>query len=257
MSAPRTSGRAGADRADDDRHGADAARRGSRRGTALRVAGLAVVVVALIWVAATVRLPELDDLRERIEGFGWWSWLAFVAAYAVVALTPIPVTIMALLGGLLFGVVAGSLLSVVGAVIGSVGAYWIARAIGRTTVMRLLGRHARKLEDRLDESSGFAAVFTLRVMPGMPYWPVNYGAGALGVPSRVFSIASLVASVPGQVSLVSIGAFIAAPSFWSGAVVVLAWGVVLGFTIWAWRSWRGKAEHSLPGEPDPSDTAAG
>lgn len=238
---------------DPGRSGTDAARRGSRHGTALRVAALVAVAVAIIWVAATVRLPDLDDLRERIEGFGWWSWLVFIAAYAVVALTPIPVTIMALLGGLLFGVVAGSLLSVIGAVIGSIGAYWIARALGRTTIMRLLGRHAEKLEDRLDESSGFAAVFTLRVMPGMPYWPVNYGAGALGVPSRMFSIASLVASVPGQVSLVAIGAFIAAPSFWSGAVVVLSWAVVLGFTIWAWRSWRGKAEHSLPGEPDPSD----
>lgn len=238
---------------DPGRSGTDAARRGSRHGTVLRIAALVAVVVAIIWVAATVRLPDLDDLRARIEGFGWWSWLVFIAAYAVVALTPIPVTIMALLGGLLFGVVAGSLLSVIGAVIGSIGAYWIARALGRTTIMRLLGRHAEKLEDRLDESSGFAAVFTLRVMPGMPYWPVNYGAGALGVPSRMFSIASLVASVPGQVSLVAIGAFIAAPSFWSGAVVLLSWAVVLGFTIWAWRSWRGKAEHSLPGEPDPSD----
>jgi uncharacterized membrane protein YdjX (TVP38/TMEM64 family) len=235
------------------RSGTDAGRGRSRRGAALRVAGLVAVVIALVCVATTVRLPDLDDLRERIEGFGWWSWLVFVAAYAVVALTPIPVTIMALVGGLLFGVVAGSLLSVVGAVIGSVGAYWIARAVGRSTVMRLLGRHAERLEDRLDESSGFAAVFTLRVMPGMPYWPVNYGAGALGVPSRVFSIASLIASVPGQVSLVSIGAFLAAPSFWSGAIVVASWAVVLGFTIWAWRSWRGKAEHSLPGEPDPSD----
>lgn len=252
MSATRAPGRS-----DAGRDGAQSVGRGSRRGTILRIAALVAVVAAIIWVAATVRLPDLDDLRAQIEGFGWWSWLVFVAAYAVVALTPIPVTIMALVGGLLFGVLAGSLLSVVGAVIGSIGAYWIARAVGRTTVMRLLGRHAQKLEDRLDESSGFAAVFTLRVMPGMPYWPVNYGAGALGVPSRVFSIASLVASVPGQVSLVSIGAFIAAPSFWAGAVVVIAWGVVLGFTIWAWRSWRGKAEHSLPGEPDPSDTSAG
>lgn len=245
MPATRPPGRTGA-----RRDGSRAARRGSRPGTALRLAALVAVVVAIVWVAVSVRLPGLDALHERIEGFGWWSWLVFATAYAVVALTPIPVTIMALLGGLLFGVVAGSLLSVIGAVIGSIGAYWIARALGRTTVLRLLGRHAEKLEQRLDESSGFAAVFTLRVMPGMPYWPVNYGAGALGVPNRTFTVASLVASVPGQVSLVAIGAFIAAPSFWSGAVVVVSWAVVLGFTVWAWRSWRGTAEHALPGEPD-------
>ena len=34
-------------------------------------------------------------LRTQLDGFGWWSWLAFTVLYAAVALTPIPVTIMA------------------------------------------------------------------------------------------------------------------------------------------------------------------
>lgn len=213
---------------------------------ALRAAGLVAGVLVMVWLAFNVRLPERDVLRAEIDSFGWWSWLVFVGVYAAVALTPIPVTLMALTGGVLFGALTGSILSVIGAMVGSVGAYWVARGLGKETVLRLLGSRRATLEKRLD-SAGFEAVFTLRVLPGMPYWPVNYGAGAFGVPFREFAVASAVASVPGQVSLVSIGAFAAKPSVPTGFIVAIAWAVVLALTIWSWRAWKGTSSRPLPG----------
>lgn len=212
----------------------------------LRMIGLVAVVLVMVWLVFNIRLPEVEVLRERIGDFGWWSWLVFVGTYAAVALTPIPVTIMALTAGVLFGTVAGSLLSVVGSMVGSIGAYWIARGLGKETALRLLGARRASLEKRLD-SAGFEAVFTLRILPGMPYWPVNYGAGALGVSFREFTIASAVASLPGQVSLVAVGSFAADPSVPKGVVVVTAWAVTLALTIWAWRAWRGTSSRPLPG----------
>lgn len=212
----------------------------------LRVAGLAAVVLAMVWLALNVRLPDLEVLRETIESFGWWSWLVFVGAYAAIALTPIPITLMALTAGVLFGTVTGSLLSVLGSMVGSFGAYWIARALGKETVFRLLGSRRYSLEKHL-KSAGFEAIFTLRVLPGLPYWPINYAAGALGVRTRVFATASAIASIPGQVSLVSIGAFLAEPGIVRGAAVVVSWAVTISLTIWAWRAWRGTASKPLPG----------
>ncbi|NLT31287.1 MAG: TVP38/TMEM64 family protein [Propionibacterium sp.] len=145
----------------------------------LRTAGLVIVILVMVWLAFNVRLPSLEELRGDIEAFGWWSWLAFIGVYAVVALTPIPVTLMALTAGVLFGSLGGTVLSLIGSMLGSIGAYWIARALGKSTVMRLVGSRAETLEKQLDRA-GFEAVFTLRVMPGMPYWPVNYGAARSG-----------------------------------------------------------------------------
>lgn len=210
---------------------------------------LVVVALAMIWLALNVRLPDIEVLRDRIDGFGFWSWAVFILVYAAVALTPIPVTIMALAGGLLFGVAVGSVISVIGAMLGSLAGYAIARGLGKETVLRLLGSRGDTLEGRL-EDAGFEAVFTLRVLPGMPYWPINYAAGALGVPFQTFAIASLVASVPGQVSLVAIGAFLGEPTVAMGAVVAVAWIVVIVMTIWAWRAWRGTARVPLPGSSD-------
>ena len=213
------------------------ARTGHRGVSILRTAALVLVVAAFVWLALTVRLPGVDELRAQLDGFGWWSWLAFTVLYAAVALTPIPVTIMAVTAGVLFGAIEGTVLSVVGALLGSLGAYGIARAVGREVVLRWLGRHAETVERRL-EDTGFLALLTLRVAPGLPYWPVNYGAGALAVPLGIFAGSTAVGVIPGQLSLVAMGAFAVRPGVVNGVLLGVGWLAVGGLTLWAVRHWR-------------------
>lgn len=206
-------------------------------GSFARNAALIVVLLVMLWLFFNVELPPADQLQQRLESYGWVSWLVFIGLYAVVALTPIPVTIMAVAGGLIFGVFLGSLFSVIGVLIGSWGAYWLARALGTDAVRRVLGKYGEKIEARLD-GAGFEAVCTLRLVPGIPYWPVNYGSGAFGITQRDFLGASVIAVIPGQVSLVALGAFVADPTFFHGTVVVLSWIVVLVMTVWAYKRWK-------------------
>lgn len=205
--------------------------------TGLRNAALIVVVLAMIWIVFNVDLPPVDELQATIEDFGWAGWFVFIGLYGLVALTPIPVTIMAVTGGLLFGLTIGSVLSVIGAFLGAWGAYWLARALGKRVVTRMLGRYRARVEDQLT-SAGFEAVCTLRLMPGVPYWPVNYGSGAFGVRTHVYVPASLLSMVPGQVSLVAVGHFIAEPGVMAGVPVLIAWTVVIVLTVLAYRRWR-------------------
>lgn len=214
--------------------------------SSMRTALLVAVLLVMVWLAFNVRLPSIDQLHADLEAWGWAAWLIFAFSYALVATTPIPVSIMAVGAGVLFGVLEGSILSVIGVLVGCWGAYWLARGLGMATVERMLGRHGPPVKDRL-QSKGFHAVYTLRLMPGVPYWPVNYGSGAFGVGQRDFVVASILATVPGQVSLVAIGAFVADPTVVNGVVVAIAWAVVLAMTIWAWRSWRGTSRRPLPG----------
>lgn len=212
-------------------------RDGAPWGSILRNVALGLVLLTMLWLALNVRLPDLGTLQAGIAGLGMWGLAAFVVLYALVALTPIPVTIMAVTGGLVFGVAVGTVLSMIGVVAGCWGAYWLARGLGRETVMRLLGSHAEMVEDRL-EGGGFYAVCTLRLVPGVPYWPVNYGSGALGIGSRDFLIATVLSALPGQLSLVAIGAFIAEPNLMHGSVVAISWIAVLLLTVLTFRRWR-------------------
>ncbi len=214
---------------------------GPQWGAWLRNISLGVVVLVMLWLVINVRLPTLEELQAQIDRYGGFAWIAFILLYAVVAVTPIPVTVMAVTAGLLFGVIEGSILSVVGVLIGCWIAYWLARGLGKNTVKRLLGRHASTVETRLG-SAGVEAVFMLRLMPGLPYWPVNYGSGAFGVSQRDYLVASSLATIPGQVSLVAIGAFVADPSILNASVVVGAWVVVVTLTILSVRRLRKTAK---------------
>lgn len=219
-------------------------------GSILRNVLLVLVLLAMIWLALNVRLPSLDTLQARIADLGLWGPFVFIALYALVAVTPIPVTIMAVAAGMIFGLPVGTVLSMAGVVLGCLGGYGIARGLGRETVMRLLGSHAEVVEQRL-EGGGFYAVCTLRLMPGIPYWPVNYGSGALGITTRDYLVATALSALPGQVSLIAIGAFIAEPSPVTGLAVVISWIVVITLTVLAYRRWRA----ARAPQTDPVDTS--
>lgn len=219
---------------------------GPQWATFARTVALAAVLLGMTWLVFNVEVPSVAELRDGLQAWGVAAWAVFILAYALVALTPIPVTIMAVTAGVLFNLVQGAVLSVIGVLIGSWGAYWLARWLGGPTVERLLGRHGPRVRDHLDRG-GFAAVYTLRLMPGVPYWPVNYGSGAFGVGQRDYVIASVIAVIPGQVSLVAIGAFVVDPSLVRGIVVAATWILVVAMTIWAFRSWKGTSTRPLPG----------
>lgn len=212
-------------------------RSGPHWGALLQNALLGIVILLLVWMAFHVRLPSIDELRDVLDDWGGGAWIGFILLYAVVAVTPIPVTIMATAAGVLFGVVEGSVLSVIGAFLGSWAAYWLARGLGRKTVTRLLGRHTATIEEHL-ANAGAESVYLLRLMPGLPYWPVNYGSGAFGVSQRDFLVGSGLSTIPGQVSLVAVGAFVADPGTGLGVVVGIAWAVVLTMTFFAYRNLR-------------------
>ncbi|MDO5634529.1 MAG: TVP38/TMEM64 family protein [Micrococcus sp.] len=214
-------------------------------GTWARNTALIVLILSMVWLALNVDLPSLDTIRERIDSFGWAGWLVFAAAYALVAITPIPVTIMAVSGGAIFGVWVGFALSLIGVTVGSYIAYWLARALGHETVARLLGSRAERIEAQLRDDAGVLAMSTMRLMPGVPYWPVNYGAGAFGATQSSFLTATVLASAPGQLSLVAVGAILTHQNLATLIVLIAAWVAVVVLTIWAYRRWR-RAQRSGP-----------
>lgn len=235
---PKRDRPAGSVHLDSDRSSAQSSgSHGTSWDSLIRNGALLAVLLVMVWLVFNVNLPSAAELESHIDHFGWSAWLVFVGAYALVALTPIPVTVMAVTGGLLFGAALGSLLSVIGVLIGCWGGYWIARALGTDLVRRVLGSHGPKVESYL-AGAGFEAVTTLRLMPGIPYWPVNYGSGAFGIDQRTFLAASVASVIPGQVSLVALGAVVAHQTWYNVTTLVLAWTTVVMMTMFASRRWK-------------------
>jgi uncharacterized membrane protein YdjX (TVP38/TMEM64 family) len=164
----------------------------------------AVVAVAMVAVALLVRLPTAVELRDWSTSVGPWFPLAFLAAHIVVTVLPFPRTAFTLAAGLLFGPLLGVTLAVTASTVSALAALALVRAAG-WRLNRLVRHHAvDRLDSRLRER-GWAAVISLRLIPLVPFAPLNYAVGASGVRVLPYLLATVAGLLPGTSAVVILG----------------------------------------------------
>lgn len=190
------------------------------RATAI-LRGLAgVAVIAIIAVAAAkVGLPSQHQLTETFAGYGWWAPALFAVLYAVVTLTPLPKAVFSLAAGVIFGIPLGLGAVLVGALVGAVAAFGLARALGKDTVHRLLGHRLDSL-DRGIEQRGFLTILVARLIPVIPFTTINYLAGLTSVRLGPFTAATGLGILPATTAYVTLGAYGTRPGAWPFWVAV-------------------------------------
>jgi uncharacterized membrane protein YdjX (TVP38/TMEM64 family) len=178
-------------------------KRSSRRRWILlgAAAVLAVAGLVVLWKLVPVR-----DLLERLRSFGPWGPVALVGIYVVGAVVLLPGTIPTLAAGALFGMGVGTAVVVVGANLGALAAFLVARALGRKRLEKRI-RGSERL-DALDEAirdEGLKVVFLTRLSPGFPYNALNYLLGLTRVRPRDYVLGTLGGTLPGILAYVYVG----------------------------------------------------
>ena len=200
------------------------------RAARVRLALLGVLVVGVsIWLVV-VGGASRADIERAVHHTGWLAPACFVAIYVGWTVLLFPGVVPTLAGGALFGVVAGSLLTLLGAVIGATVAFALGRRLGRTGVQALAGQRSARF-DRWVRKRGFLALLYLRLVPVVPFNLLNYAAGVTGMSTRAYVTATAVGIVPGTVAYTALGATAANPGsvpfFVSLAAVVLLTAVAV------------------------------
>ncbi len=145
---------------------------------------LALAVLALAALIAIGRSAggRIDEFRAWIDGLGAIGPIAFIAAYAVGVVAFVPGAALTLAGGGVFGVVKGSAIVFVAALLGSTLAFLIARYVARDFVSaRIAGSAQFAAIDRAIGQQGRKIVFLLRLSPVFPFSFGNYALGLTGV----------------------------------------------------------------------------
>ncbi|WP_231251600.1 TVP38/TMEM64 family protein [Nocardioides furvisabuli] len=192
-----------------------------------RLGALATVLLAVFVVEQRRGWDDVRLLREQVDGTGPWGAAAFVAGYALLCLLPAPKALLTALGGVLFGLWLGALLSWLAALTGAAATFGLGRALGRDAVDQLTrGRVERA--DRLLADHGFGAVLAVRLTPVLPYTVINYAAGLTGVRWRDYLLGSALGMVPGSLAYAALGAWGADPWGVFAGVAALVALVVIG-----------------------------
>ncbi len=204
----------------------------------------------LSWQALAARQAELHQavVARPVAAAG-----LYVLVYAAAVAVSFPgAVVLTIAGGLLFGVVEGTVLAVSGATLGAV-VFFVA---ARTALQPLLARRFGALLERLRpgmERNGFSYVLALRLVPVVPFWLINIAAALGGVRLSAFALATLLGIVPAGAVYASVGAGIGGVLAAGGrpdVSVILSPPVLLpllGLAVLAvlpqgWRWWKGRAD---------------
>jgi uncharacterized membrane protein YdjX (TVP38/TMEM64 family) len=174
----------------------------SRRATLVCLLGLLAAVVA---VGVLVPLPSPAEVRNWASAAGWAMPVLFFLGYSLLAALPVPRTVFNLSGGLLLGEVWGVAIGMAATgIAGSLG-FALARGLGRRWVAPLLEIGAVRAVDARLRSGGFPGVLSLRLIPAVPFAPVNYCCGLSTIAFRPYLWGTLLGSLPGTTAAVVLG----------------------------------------------------
>lgn len=170
-----------------------------------RFAPLLMIVAGLgtAYALGLHRYVSLDRLAESSDALSAWvamhpvlAPLAFLLAYATAVAFAFPVaSLLTVVGGLLFGWLAGGVMSVIGATVGATVLFLVARsAFGDVLTRRLKGRAAR-IAAGID-ANAFGYVLALRLTPVFPFLMVTMAAALARVRTATFASATFVGILP-------------------------------------------------------------
>jgi len=174
---------------------------------AIFIGGLALLLLGL---GVAFDVPRyLRAALDWIESTGPVAPALFVVLYIIVTVLFVPGSILTLGAGAVFGVVAGSIYTSVGATLGATAAFIVGRYFLRDWVSgRIKGSERFSAVDEAIGREGWKIVFLLRLSPVFPYNLSNYLFSLTRISLPAYMLASWIGMLPGTVMYVYIGSLI-------------------------------------------------
>lgn len=140
---------------------------------------------------------DFEHLKQFVLSYGIWAPITSIALMALQSLVPlVPGLAITLTNAWIFGWQFGSLYSWLGALLGAILDFGIARWYGRPFAERLIKPTYLTITDRFFNRHGVFAVFITRLTPIVPFKVVSYGAGLTNMPFGHFVIATGLGQTP-------------------------------------------------------------
>ncbi len=187
----------------------------ARSRSALRRWGLAAVLAAGFagffafdldrYVSISALASNCEVLEGWVDAHPLLSRGTYAAAYFLAIAFSLPVgLVLTIGGGMVFGLLEGTVITVLAATAGALAVFLAARSAIGDALRRRAGPLAKRLENGF-RADALSYLLVLRLVPLFPFWLVNIVPALLGVPVRTYLIGTLVGIIPGTFVFVSVG----------------------------------------------------
>ena len=187
-----------------------------------------LAVLALLAALGLYLILPAEQIQAVLSDLGPWAPWVYMAMFAVLPAFFFPVAVLALAGGLVFGLWRGALYTFLGAIVNCSFMFWMARHWGRERIQAMietkLDPNWRDRLSKLEGRSGFLLLIVLRLIPAVPYNLINYAFGLTGMRYPAYILGSALGIIPGTFAFINIGdkaLEVTSPGFWT-AIGLLA-----------------------------------
>ncbi|MCI6988794.1 MAG: VTT domain-containing protein [Campylobacter sp.] len=153
---------------------------------------LKLITLIAILIGAILVYLNSEILQNFITQKSKIAWMIYILAWIVLPIFFFPVPVLAGVGGVLFGLVWGSVFTLVGAMINML-------------IMFYLGKVFKTKSIKFRINDKFSYILVLRLIPFIPYNLLNYACGFFNISLRNYIPASLIGIIPGTLVLINLG----------------------------------------------------
>jgi uncharacterized membrane protein YdjX (TVP38/TMEM64 family) len=175
--------------------------------TILKVTFLIVIASIIIFAfcnMGSLRHRTPQNIKSFVDSYGIFSPIIYIILFTFIPLTLFPDSILAIAGGMCFGMVGGFIYTMIGAILGGTLSFFLARITSHKVLNKLVKKDLSNLESAI-KRRGFLLVFVLRLIPLFPFDIISYAAGFSGVKFKDFALATVLGIIPGIFVFINIG----------------------------------------------------
>ncbi|MBD3187907.1 hypothetical protein GF325_13810, partial [Candidatus Bathyarchaeota archaeon] len=167
------------------------------------IIGFLILIAVTIWLAVVWIMDRQVFARWTVEfliipviKIGVWGFALFLGIMVAQGLLmPIPSEIVLLTTGLLWGILGGTIIGVIGSMLAAWACYFLVLKGGRPIAEKFISQKVLDPLDNLIDKYGAWFIFLARAVPLMAFDPISFASGLLKVDWKKFSIATLMGSI--------------------------------------------------------------
>lgn len=160
----------------------------------------ALVIYAIHAFGLFELLTDLPHLLTLIRQSGLFGYSLYILLFIIATLFLLPGSILVIAGGIVFGPLLGTLLSLIAATLASSCSFLLARWLGRDLLLKYVGHsHTFQAIEKGIARNGIDFLILTRLIPLFPYNIQNYAYGLTTITFWPYTLISALTTLPGIV----------------------------------------------------------